>query len=163
MRALLVFACAISVVGCGSSDGGDDGGADQFSPDVTTGTDASKDSTTNDAPSDSTTNDAPSDSTTNDASDSGTNDASDAGGCDANTTSDPQNCGSCGNICGYGPHSTAGCTKSTCTLICDVGYADCNTQATDGCEVDTNVDINNCGKCKQSCLKNQQCLNGQCI
>jgi hypothetical protein len=87
-------------------------------------------------------------------------------GCETNTNTNANNCGSCGNQCPYGPHSTAICTNGGCGLVCDAGYADCNNNPTDGCEVNIdNGDPNNCGMCGKQCSTNhatETCTAGLC-
>jgi hypothetical protein len=53
------------------------------------------------------------------------------------------------------------CTSS-CGYACNAGHADCNTQANDGCEVDTLTDKNNCGGCGTVCGAGQVCTKGTC-
>ena len=55
------------------------------------------------------------------------------------TTSDPQNCGMCGNVCGAslvnGGEANWGCSTGTCVVAsCKAGYHDNNGLASDGCE-----------------------------
>jgi hypothetical protein len=52
-------------------------------------------------------------------------------------SSDPSNCGGCGNICpGYGAATAdAICQNSVCGLTCKGGYYDVNNNPTDGCEM----------------------------
>lgn len=74
-------------------------------------------------------------------------DASD--GCEANLTSS-STCGSCGNRCLFN-NATGSCDAGTCTLsACDIGFDDCNSDPTDGCEtpLDTATD---CGACGMAC------------
>jgi MYXO-CTERM domain-containing protein len=85
--------------------------------------------------------------------DAGTDDcnALPADGCEATTASDPDNCGSCGNTCSY-PHAMSQCTASVCQMdFCDGGYADCNANDGDGCEVQVESDPDHCGSCNQVC------------
>lgn len=42
-------------------------------------------------------------------------------------------------------------STQTCTFVCDEGFADCNADPADGCEVDLSVDLNNCGACGTVC------------
>lgn len=45
----------------------------------------------------------------------------------ANTTDDPSNCGSCGNVCTTSvANATPTCTSSTCGFTCDSGFLNCN-------------------------------------
>jgi hypothetical protein len=77
------------------------------------------------------------------------------------TSSDPQNCGSCGNACDSGS-----CTDSTCVETggandpCqqEAGLFTCGGQC-----VDLTSDDDNCGDCGVACDDNQTCVNGFCI
>jgi hypothetical protein len=86
-------------------------------------------------------------------------------GCERNIANDPNNCGDCMHMCPYGPHSTAICTSGTCGLVCDSGYDDCDGDPSTGCEINLNVDTNNCGTCMHQCnLANafNACVGGHC-
>jgi hypothetical protein len=74
-----------------------------------------------------------------------------ANGCETNTQTDGGNCGSCGNICPSGPHSTAVCQNGGCVLNCDPGWADCDNNPNNGCEIHTDVDNGHCGSCTTPC------------
>jgi len=81
-------------------------------------------------------------------------DASAGNGCEIAASSfptDPANCGGCNNVCPSGANSVAQCSASTCGLVCDAGYADCNINSTDGCEVNVTADPDNCGNCGNPC------------
>ena len=82
----------------------------------------------------------------------------------ANTTNDPSNCGMCDNKCPPIAHGTPACAGSMCKIgSCDMGFADCNNDPTDGCETNTNNDPQNCGGCNHPCGANGVCMNGMCI
>lgn len=66
-------------------------------------------------------------------------------GCETDLASDPENCGTCGNICFNGLCAGGGCA-------CNEGFADCNGQGFDGCESEAATDPDNCGACGRSCL-----------
>ncbi len=74
-----------------------------------------------------------------------------ANGCEANTATDPANCGACAHACPVGSNATASCAAGTCGLTCAGGYGDCNHMATDGCEATLAMDANNCGACGHMC------------
>ena len=72
-------------------------------------------------------------------------------GCE-NTLDGPADCGSCGASCPAVTNAAPTCTApARCGYACDQGYADCDSQATNGCEVDTQTDVNNCGTCGTIC------------
>lgn len=63
--------------------------------------------------------------------------------------------------------STVSCTAPTCGGTCSAGYADCNANKnTDGCEINTNTDVSNCGGCGTTCSTNHifspTCTTGTC-
>jgi cysteine-rich repeat protein len=86
------------------------------------------------------------------------------------------NCSSCGNICGTGAlctspssgdcfcssaagercrqtgpnYTSATCTGTNCILNCNPGFADCDGDAANGCEIDTNASLEHCGACNAS-------------
>ncbi len=89
------------------------------------------------------------------------------------TDNDNANCGACGNECpdvapcGDGPlpfKTAVKCAHGKCgQFVCQGGYDDCNGDlkkkgcASDGCEVETRVDTNNCGFCGNKCAPGQVC------
>jgi hypothetical protein len=58
-------------------------------------------------------------------------------------------------------HGTPSCATGTCSIACDPGFADCNNDRSDGCEVDVNT-AQNCGGCGTTCTTGQQCTDEQC-
>ncbi len=89
-------------------------------------------------------------------------DMSPATGCERNTSSDPMNCGSCGNRC-MAPGAIPGCFGSMCGIAgCAGGRADCNGVVPDGCEVDVESDPMNCGGCGRVCGAAGVCQLGRC-
>ena len=84
-------------------------------------------------------------------------------GCEKSVLTDPKNCGACGTSCSGIPHAQAGCTNGACQLSkCDLGYADCDHDPANGCEVVTSTDVKNCGGCGVVCPNNQICKGGGC-
>ncbi|MFI5297784.1 MAG: hypothetical protein ACHREM_06755, partial [Polyangiales bacterium] len=74
-----------------------------------------------------------------------------ADGCEINTQTDMSNCGACKSICGYS-NASATCAGGSCNFgACNPGYVDCNKSLTDGCEINTTSDANNCGACNNVC------------
>jgi len=83
-------------------------------------------------------------------------------GCESNLPSDPNNCGLCGRTCALA-NATNGCASGTCTIAsCTAPFKDCNALASDGCEVNTNGDRNNCGACGNVCPTGESCVAGIC-
>ncbi len=74
---------------------------------------------------------------------------SDSDGCDADVLSDPDNCGSCGNMCDL-EHSTSECVDGQCVVAeCDEYFRNRNGQDSDGCEYscwETHVNPNSVGR-----------------
>ncbi len=74
-----------------------------------------------------------------------------ANGCEIALGNDANNCGGCGTRCTYA-HATGVCGASACALgACDAGWADCNGNAADGCEVSLTSDLAHCGACATAC------------
>jgi hypothetical protein len=86
-------------------------------------------------------------------------------GCEVDTSSNDDNCGSCGETCDA-PDSDTVCSDSSCEIVsCDAGFADCNDDPSDGCEVDIGSDADNCGGCGQVCEPTNakgMCAAGSC-
>ena len=74
------------------------------------------------------------------------------------------NCGDCNVKC-TALNGTNTCTNSACVPVCDPGYASCDTNPNNGCEVQISSDLNNCGGCGNICSEpNSQtsCSSGSC-
>jgi hypothetical protein len=83
-------------------------------------------------------------------------------GCETALTTDQQSCGSCGTAC-TNPNGTTSCVAGTCAPVCAAGYADCDGNPTNGCEVRTESDPSNCGGCGLTCDTSfQVCANQAC-
>ncbi|MEZ4406291.1 MAG: hypothetical protein R3A52_07440, partial [Polyangiales bacterium] len=92
-------------------------------------------------------------------------DGSATNGCETDTRVSVEHCGACGAACAARPHATATCASGGCAWACEAGFADCDGEPSNGCEVDTRGDVTNCGACGTSCaLPNatSTCASGRC-
>jgi hypothetical protein len=65
-------------------------------------------------------------------------DSNTTNGCETNVYANPNHCGSCGYVCNL-PHAIEGCSDGNCILTgCESGYANCDGNTTNGCEVNLN-------------------------
>lgn len=89
-----------------------------------------------------------------------------ANGCEISLSTDPLHCGGCGSACPVPANATATCSGSTCGFTCNVGFADCNGLASDGCERPVSADVSNCGGCGVVCPtvanSTRTCVAGSC-
>jgi hypothetical protein len=80
---------------------------------------------------------------------------------------DTNNCGGCGIVCQQLPGSSPVCQGGQCTFSCQGGFADCDHNPGNGCEVNLPADPNNCGGCGIVCQYHPNgsplCSNGSCV
>jgi hypothetical protein len=83
----------------------------------------------------------------------------------ADLLSDPLNCGACGTTCSAHSNEQAECRKGICGTRCDEGFADCDGNPNNGCEVSLAKDPTNCGACGVTCdfVAGQPCVEGKCL
>ncbi|MBI4704978.1 MAG: hypothetical protein HY744_28055, partial [Deltaproteobacteria bacterium] len=82
-------------------------------------------------------------------------------GCEIDTASNASHCGGCGKPCPPVANGTAGCTASVCGVgSCNQGFADCDKNAGNGCEVNLTSDKSNCGSCGNVCPNNTPVCSG---
>ncbi len=75
------------------------------------------------------------------------------------TTSDSQNCKTCGNACATTvANATATCVNGACSFSCKPGYSPC----AGGC-ANFSGDGNNCGACGNACGPGATCSGGACV
>src|SRR6185369_11798788 len=66
-------------------------------------------------------------------------------GCETNVDTAVASCGTCGHACVLA-NATPVCTAGQCAIAsCNTGFADCDMQPGDGCEVSTATDPTHCG------------------
>jgi len=71
-------------------------------------------------------------------------------GCEVDVATSAEHCGGCGAACTFS-NATGACVASTCELgACAAGFADCDTDPTNGCELATNT-LTDCGACGVLC------------
>lgn len=84
-------------------------------------------------------------------------------GCETNLNTNLNHCGSCtdpGSDCPDSPaHGTSRCSTGACVIDCDPGYADCDGEASTGCEANLN-DPDTCGSCLTACSVSQPYCQG---
>jgi hypothetical protein len=90
-----------------------------------------------------------------------------ANGCEVDLRNNPDHCGGCGMACLRAPNIMRACRSMRCdALRCSTGFADCNNDPADGCEVNTQSSINNCGACGRVCPRDGGvvgiCMGGSC-
>ncbi len=89
-------------------------------------------------------------------------------GCEANTTNDLANCGTCGMNCNTQVQNATGkiCSSSACTYTtCSSNFGDCNSNVADGCEASLQNNVNQCGGCSMACSASnisEACSGGSC-
>jgi hypothetical protein len=81
--------------------------------------------------------------------------------CGKDLQTDLGNCGSCGNVCGFGANSFPLCTAGKCTIGCNTQFGNCDGNDTNGCEVSLAADPANCNACGRDC-GGGTCTAGQC-
>lgn len=70
-----------------------------------------------------------------------------------------------GASCQGAPNASGACSSGACGLVCNAGFRNCNNLTGDGCEINVNTNVNNCGACGQVCAVSNGtpgCSNAQC-
>ena len=88
------------------------------------------------------------------------------GGVCTDTATSVANCGACGLVCAA-PNGTPACVAGACSIAsCNVGFANCDGQTANGCEVNVQTSTANCGSCGAVCSSNHMatvsCAAGNC-
>jgi hypothetical protein len=88
-----------------------------------------------------------------------------ADGCEVTLAADVRNCGACGSACSL-PNASAMCAGGRCAVAaCNAGFADCDGNPANGCEVILGSDTANCGACGARCAPANGtgvCASGRC-
>lgn len=74
-----------------------------------------------------------------------------ANGCETDTRMEVNHCGACGRACTPAPNATPACNASACTTVCNTGFGNCDSNATNGCEADITTNVLHCGRCSSPC------------
>ena len=82
-------------------------------------------------------------------------------GCETDTRTAASHCGVCGRACQGGSNATATCTAGACGIVCATGFADCDGNPANGCEVNTATSPQHCGACGTTCTSGL-CADGRC-
>jgi hypothetical protein len=71
-------------------------------------------------------------------------------GCEVNLNTTVTNCGTCGKVCDN-TNGTATCSGGACGIQCQAGFANCDGNVANGCEIDLKNDETNCNSCGKVC------------
>lgn len=71
-------------------------------------------------------------------------------------------CGPSCQTCTTPPHAWPECERGACSFSCMIGYSDCDGRANNGCETDSDNDVQNCGACGHRCSPGERCVRGSC-
>lgn len=74
-----------------------------------------------------------------------------ANGCEVATTASAAHCGGCGRACPARANAGAACSEGACGFTCGAGFADCDGDGSNGCEVATTTSATHCGACGNVC------------
>ncbi len=85
-------------------------------------------------------------------------DSNPTNGCETDTRTATAHCGACGTSCPGAPNAVPACALGTCALTCTAGFADCDGNATNGCEADTRTSTAHCGGCGRTCSASNSTL-----
>ncbi|MEZ4393996.1 MAG: hypothetical protein R3A48_23225, partial [Polyangiales bacterium] len=86
-------------------------------------------------------------------------------GCETDTSTSVAHCGGCGMACAARANATASCAAGSCAYTCEMGFADCDGDPSNGCEVDTRTTVTACGMCGNVCPATNgapSCVAGVC-
>ena len=73
-------------------------------------------------------------------------------GCEADLLESPLHCGGCEHACPVPPNAEAVCAQGRCGVgACAEGYADCDGDPANGCEVHLRTTVEHCGGCERPC------------
>lgn len=81
-----------------------------------------------------------------------------------NLNTDANNCGACNTACGAVANTDGvTCAAGSCTIsACTNGFDDCNSNYSDGCEVELATNTLNCGSCNAPCNDSVSCTGDSC-
>jgi hypothetical protein len=88
-----------------------------------------------------------------------------ATGCEAQLSTSTAHCGGCGRACAGGANATGVCVAGACAVTCSAGFADCDGDPANGCEVDARTSLAHCGACGAACARANApaaCAAGMC-
>ncbi|MDP3221337.1 MAG: hypothetical protein Q8S73_45055, partial [Deltaproteobacteria bacterium] len=74
-------------------------------------------------------------------------------GCESDTRTSTAHCGACGTACATRANAATTCVAGACGSTCDAGFADCDGDPSNGCEVDTRTSTAHCGACNAACVR----------
>jgi hypothetical protein len=83
-------------------------------------------------------------------------------GCEIDLKTDKSHCGSCTKVCSSN-HGAASCTNGACGITCGTGWANCDSDITNGCETDTTVSFSHCGSCGHPCVNTTHAATATCV
>ena len=89
-------------------------------------------------------------------------DGNPANGCEVNLATSVEHCGVCANACPSDAANLATCTNGACGVqACGTGLGNCDVSLANGCEVNLQSSVSNCGTCGTACSGG--CSAGVCV